>query len=213
VGDRRYTPRAVSTPTQTAPESILSAPNLLTLVRLPLAALLWVRPESAAFTLSVMAVAALSDAVDGRFAKAMRRRAARRRDDEVTGDGSSSVGAWLDPACDKIFVISAVLAVSWAVQPPLGVIALIAVREIGVLPLVFLYRVLWHDRMRFDFRAGPLGKATTVAQFATIAAMLAAPALMWPIAIFCGTAGALAIGDYFWRGWRLGRGTGQTPNP
>jgi phosphatidylglycerophosphate synthase len=196
----------VSTPTQTASEPIFSVPNLLTLVRLPLAALLWVRPEDATFTLSVMAAAAVSDAVDGRFARAMRRRAARRRGEDTTGDGSSAVGAWLDPACDKTFVVSAVLAVSWAVQPPLGVIALIAVRELGVLPLAFLYRLLWRGRrLRFDFRAGPLGKATTVSQFAAIASMLVAPALMWPIAIFCGTTGALAIADYFRRGWRMGR--------
>ncbi len=194
----------MSTTPQSGPDPILSVPNLLTLVRLPLAGLLWVRPDTPTFTLSIMAIAALSDAVDGRFARAMRRRQARRRGEAEVDEGSSRVGAWLDPVCDKIFVLSAVLAVSWAVQPPLAVIALIAAREIGVLPLALLYRLLWHNRLRFDFRAGPIGKATTVSQFAAIASMLLAPALVWPISIFAGVAGVAAIISYFIRGWRLG---------
>jgi phosphatidylglycerophosphate synthase len=92
-------------------EPIFSLPNLLTLSRLPMAALVWlVAPWAWALGL-LMATAALSDMLDGWFARRMR---ARRKAHGLPTRGlgeKGGRGAWLDPLCDKAFVISVVAAV------------------------------------------------------------------------------------------------------
>src|ERR1700733_15893428 len=74
-------------------------PNLMSLSRIPLGAALWWRPHDLAWLLGVMAVAAGSDVLDGRMA---RRLGARRG--TATGISSDTLGAVLDPICDKLFV-------------------------------------------------------------------------------------------------------------
>lgn len=158
------------------PRRIFTLANAMTLLRLPLAAALWVEPTSRAWVLGIMAAAGLSDVADGRFAR--RVRAARCADAQLLRE-QAAVGAWLDPVCDKIFAVSLLVLVATAVGAPLWLVLATLAREILLLPLMLVYR-LWpwlHQRLRFDYRADRIGKLTTVWQLATVLAVLVAPAL------------------------------------
>jgi ferredoxin len=67
-------------------------------------------------------------------------------------------GAWLDPLCDKSFVLSVLAATYVNLAPSLYLLALIATRELILIPLAAIYRFtpLLRGRSRYDFRAGLL---------------------------------------------------------
>ena len=190
-----------------APEHILTLPNALTLVRVPLAGLVWIAPESQSWFFAILATAALSDVLDGRVARALRaRRVARGGDAREMGDAAAT-GAWLDPACDKLFVVSAVAAVAWTYRPPVSLCLLMATREIILVPFVLGYWAAQRirRRLRIDFRAGALGKATTVAQFAAIVSIPVWPASTRTLAVVAALVGLAASVDYLWRGVAMAR--------
>lgn len=112
-----------------------------------------------------MAVAGLTDVLDGWVAR--RTGAAGRR----------SAGAWLDPLCDKLFMVSLLAAVWFAAKPGASVLVLLAARECLQLPLLLAFPFVPRigGRERFDFTAALLGKATTVAQFIAISVILFRP--------------------------------------
>src|SRR5437868_334500 len=78
-------------------------PNLLSLTRVPLALAVWAAPRRRAWVGALLALAGITDVLDGAVARWMR---ARGRD-----VGDPRVGEWLDPACDKIFAASTALAI------------------------------------------------------------------------------------------------------
>jgi cardiolipin synthase len=166
-------------------------PNLLTLLRVPLAALIWVAPANVTWLLSLMVVAAVSDLLDGWFA----RRA---------GVAGESIGAWLDPLCDKTFILSVLVAVWLARGPPVWMAVLASTREVVLLPLVIARFAV--PRLRkggIPWRALMLGKATTVAQFALFAAVLWNWRAGWlPLTLVCGALGLGAGLQYSLRAWR-----------
>lgn len=159
--------------------------NALTLVRVPLAALLWLRPGDRLFLVVLMAVAALTDIVDGAVA--------RRLDPSVRKDPNNP-GAWLDPLADKIFVASLVALVLVFHTPPLTLALLLLVREVMLLPIIVLWALYWRPRgRRVDFRAVWAGKLTTVLQFLAVGAMLFAPAALVALAPLAAIFGALSV--------------------
>jgi phosphatidylglycerophosphate synthase len=163
----------------------LDAANALSLSRLLLAGLVWIRPQDGVFLVAVMVLAAATDLLDGYFG---RRLHGQRR-------GTADVGAWLDPVCDKVFTASAAVAVVVTYDPPALVIALVLLRDVLLAALVPVFR-LAGGRDRFhghDFRARASGKATTVAQFATLLAVVFAPSWALACAWLCGLVGLLAV--------------------
>jgi phosphatidylglycerophosphate synthase len=185
-----------------SPARALSLPNVLTLARIPLAGMLWLAPGHALYFFTLGVVAAATDMLDGRVARALRaRRLARGKDTGGLGE-AQAVGAWLDPLCDKIFVMSAVASVYVGWRPSLAVLALICTRELVLVPLMLLYEVLGKPRQQqpLDFRAGPAGKMTTVAQFGSVAAVIVLPAAVWPLATMACVAGLVTAAAYTRRG-------------
>jgi phosphatidylglycerophosphate synthase len=183
------------------PEKILTTPNLLTLSRIPMAAAVWIDPRSGALVIPLMVAAALSDVLDGRFARHVRASRERRGEDPGVVAGAKGIGAWLDPLCDKIFVLSLLGAVYVANRPGLEVVALIATRELFLVPMAVIYRASKTLRARtdFDFRAGIPGKLATVSQFAAVAIIVVAPELTFYFALAAGALGALATFAYMRR--------------
>jgi len=184
-------------PAAPRPAAWLTPPNLLSLARLPLGGLFWVvmgaTPGQAIPGLAVLAAAAATDVLDGI--------AARRAGVDLAG-----VGSWLDPLCDKLFVGAVLGALHFERGVPLHLLALIVARELLQLPMSLVYRTVPTLRrwLQYDFRASPLGKAATIAQFLAIAALVAGVPARLPIACAF-VLGIVALGDYLKRAVEMGR--------
>jgi phosphatidylglycerophosphate synthase len=177
-------------------------PLVLTLLRIPLAALVWVKPGCAPCTLTLMVIAGVSDVLDGALARWVRRREGR--------EGERDAGAWLDPLCDKIFVVSALLSVFVSLRPPVWMVLLIAARELAQVPLVAFLRFRGVVRT-FDFRAALIGKLATVLQFGAVAAILFRHPSQAPLAVAAGVLGLASSLYYFLRAARTSPGSPPLP--
>jgi len=183
-----------------APTSITSLPNLLSLSRLPLGGVFWVAlgptptMTHAVLAIGVMALAAVTDVLDGTIA--------RRR-----GMSTAGMGSWLDPICDKLFVGAVLAALHFERGVPLWLLAVIVARELMQLPMVLVYRAFPTLRhwLRYDFRASHLGKAATIVQFLAIGSLV----MGWPAALpFAWGAfglGLVALADYVRRAVLIGK--------
>lgn len=159
--------------------------NALSFVRLPLAALVWMRPTDTTWFVALMAAAAVSDWLDGFIGRRMHR----------PKRGVEDVGAWLDPVCDKIFVGSAAAAVAVVHRPDVSLVVLLLLRDIATPVLAVALRVFggaeaFRDH---DFRARWTGKATTVVQFAAVASVMLAPAAFPALAALSALVGLVAV--------------------
>ncbi|MBI4351219.1 MAG: CDP-alcohol phosphatidyltransferase family protein [Elusimicrobia bacterium] len=180
------------------PEPFFTAPNLLTLSRVPLAALVWLRPANAVYIISLMVAAGATDVLDGW----LERRALRR---EGLGEESPpAAGMWLDPVCDKLFAFSVIAAVIVTRRPPVYLILLLVAREIvqTLITLTWKLAPAVRARLRPEFQASLTGKAATVFQFLTIAAILTAHPWQLPLAAATGALGLTAIAFYILRSWK-----------
>jgi len=157
--------------------------HALTLSRVPLAIALWCVWGDPWWSVALVALAAVTDAADGRVA----RRAKRR------GSPGPDIGGWLDPAIDKLFVLI-VLAAVWAHTHQLAVIALIGARELVLVPLlaVYLARRVPHRPLQADL----FGKLATVAQFIALCVIAVAPEVALPVAVVVAVLGLAAAGHY-----------------
>ena len=184
-----------------SPRALGLVANLLTVVRLPLAAALWLAPDEVLYVLVIMAVAAVSDMMDGAVARRARARASNVERPRL--DRAQRIGAWLDPLCDKTFVVS-VLVLVWMQHPAvLWLVLLIGARELVLVPVIaFWYAVVpAEQRQHVFFAAGPLGKITTVTQFLAIGVVLldTPPDLNHIAAVVAGILGLLAAVHYIRR--------------
>jgi phosphatidylglycerophosphate synthase len=174
--------------------------NLLSLARIPLAALLWVLPYSAAWVLSVIAVAGLTDVLDGWLVRRERRHHWERRRDPAAFAAGASRGEVIDGAADKIFVLSALALLAWTRQPPIWALLALAAREILFVPMLLAYRLApARLRTNVDFKAGKLGKIATLAQFAALVLGLLESSLFTPAAALAGALGVAAAAFYLVR--------------
>ncbi|HVE43032.1 MAG TPA: CDP-alcohol phosphatidyltransferase family protein [Planctomycetota bacterium] len=175
----------------------LSLPNLLTLSRLPMAGLAWIRPNDPVYVLGLMALAGLSDVLDGWLER-------KRRERLGLPQGGESLGAWLDPLCDKVFILSVLVAITSAHSLPWWIIPLIALREILQTLIVAGTRVVpaLKRALRPRFKANVLGKLTTVVQFVTIGAILLNRPGAIPLAFATALMGLIAVAVYVRRAMR-----------
>ena len=148
-------------------EEILLPASVMSLLRLPLAALFPFVARSRSLATAVLVAAGLTDVLDGWLA---------RRNGQTT-----ATGAVLDPVADKAFALSVVgTLIAHGKLPRWGIPALLA-REILEAPLLFW--VLQEAREGRstkvpEVRANGLGKMATVAQFAAVMAAIELPAAL-----------------------------------
>ncbi len=139
---------------------LLKVPSLISLLRLPLAAgfVLFVSRPLAA--LAVLALAGLSDVVDGWYARRYRQ--------------ATATGAVVDGFTDKLFAAAVVVALVGHRSFEWHEAVLLATREVLELPLL-VWWMLHRKRRRAkaeDPKANRLGKAVTVLQFAAVSSAL-----------------------------------------
>jgi phosphatidylglycerophosphate synthase len=160
--------------------------HALTLSRIPIAAVFWLTYGDPRVSLALVALAALTDAADG----AVARRALRR------GATASTLGEWLDPFADKVFVVTVLGAIQTYDPAPWWIVGLIVARELALLPLVAIYRVVVRERGEHAFRAGAIGKAATIAELAAVCALIAYRPAALPLAIAAAVLGVTAVVGY-----------------
>jgi cardiolipin synthase len=161
------------------------APNLVSLLRVPLAIAFPFVAHSRPAAITVLALAGATDVLDGQLA---------RRLGAVT-----PLGAVIDPVADKLFALSAMGSLLALHRLPWwGVPALLA-REIFETPLLVrgLRRRL-HGESAPVLGANVAGKLATVAQSAALFAAIAAPQALTP-ALVVAAGAAVVAGVAYWR--------------
>src|SRR5215467_9493263 len=155
----------------------VGAADLLTLMRLPLAALFPFAHGTFA-RLGLVAAAAVTDLCDGWIARLT---------------GGSRWGPVLDPIADKVFMATAFITLGWhGLLHPLEITAVL-LRDI-VAVLAFAGTVILRRPVALPARAG--GKAVTVLQVLTLLALIAVSPLSRPLAWATAAVSVYAIWDY-----------------
>jgi phosphatidylglycerophosphate synthase len=166
---------------------LLNAPNVVSLSRLFLAAC-FVAIGSSAVRLGLLITALLTDGLDGWLARRSRT--------------ISPSGPMVDAIADRIFVLTAVVALILDGMLTPGVALILLSRDIATVIGFVVARIIpWLRAVRF--RARLAGKAVTVLQFAILAAALQAQSLVPELTLLTAVASVAAIADYtlaLWRG-------------
>lgn len=162
---------------------LLKVPCLLSLARVPLAGVFPLVVGDARVALGVIALAGLTDLLDGWWA---------RRFQQTT-----AIGAVVDGATDKVFVLAVVLTLVFTHRLAAWQALALGARELGelVLAAAVLLRRDAHARHE-EQRADALGKATTVAQFAVVVLALLGSPLTACVAVVTGALGLAAVAHY-----------------
>ncbi|MBW8059699.1 MAG: CDP-diacylglycerol--glycerol-3-phosphate 3-phosphatidyltransferase [Solirubrobacterales bacterium] len=164
----------------------LNLPNLLTLLRIlavpvVVVALLGETPNGDALAAGVFALAALTDGLDGYFARSR--------------DAVTTFGKLMDPLADKLLITAALISLVSLNRLDAWVAMVIIAREIAVTGL----RAIAAER-GIVIVASWLGKVKTVLQIAAVIALIAAnPAPAWVDAlVYLAVAATVLSGtDYF----------------
>ena len=170
--------------------------HALTLSRIPIAVVFWLTYGDWRISIALVVLAALTDAADGTVARWARRR---------THDTRPSLGEWLDPLADKVFIILVLAAIQVHDPAPWWLVAVIVARELVLIPLAGIYRIVAHGRGEHAFKAAPIGKAATIAELVAIGALILRPAsahierTVMPLALIAGALGLIAVISYIAR--------------
>lgn len=164
----------------------LNLPNALTLLRIlavpvVVVALLGETPNGDALAAAVFALAALTDGLDGYFARSR--------------DAVTTFGKLMDPIADKLLIVAALVSLVSLERLEAWVAMVIIAREFAVT----MMRAIAAER-GIVIAASWLGKVKTVLQIAAVIALIAAnPAPVWVDAlVYLAVAATLISGaDYF----------------
>jgi cardiolipin synthase (CMP-forming) len=172
---------------------LFRVPGLLSLSRLGFAGAFPFAFDRPGAALAVLAVAALSDILDGWYA---------RRFGQVT-----PTGAALDPVTDKLFVITVAVTLVLGGRLALFDVILLSTREIAELPLVLWIAVSRRARglRAAHASANVPGKLATVLQFATATGALFRVRYLPAMIAATAVAGASAAATYWLRAVRDSR--------
>ncbi|MFZ5569722.1 MAG: CDP-alcohol phosphatidyltransferase family protein [Thermodesulfobacteriota bacterium] len=135
----------------------VTIPNIITLIRLLLIPVFIITMQNHGFTwaLSLFAVAAISDALDGFLARMLNQR--------------TSIGAMIDPIADKLLVVSAFTCLSIMGITPSWLTVIVISRDVVIL---LGYGVLRASDVRIAVKPSIISKCNTCLQFFTISGEL-----------------------------------------
>jgi len=164
----------------------LNLPNALTMLRILavpviVVALLGETPNGDALAAGVFALAALTDGLDGYFARSR--------------DAVTTFGKLMDPLADKLLIVAALVSLVSLDRLAAWVAMVIIARELAVTGL----RAVAAER-GIVISASPLGKVKTILQVAAVIALIAAdPSPLWvDVLVYVAVAMTVISGlDYF----------------
>jgi CDP-diacylglycerol--glycerol-3-phosphate 3-phosphatidyltransferase/cardiolipin synthase len=178
---------------------LVTIPGLLSLLRVPLAALFVLVLDRPCTALAVLAAAAISDYLDGAIARRFGQR--------------SATGAAVDPITDKIFATTVAVALVLRDRLSVTQVVLLSAREIIELPLVVWLLVSHRARVRRMENATSNwpGKVATTLQFLAIGSALLglSHTVLWVAAT--ALTGAVSAVNYWRREWRVAAAAGAPP--
>lgn len=136
---------------------IFTAPNQLTLLRLIFVpfVIITIFDRHYGWALVIFLVAGITDAVDGLLARALHQR--------------TKLGEYLDPIADKLLLSTLFIVLSMVSKIPWRVTALVLTRDVFIVVIAALLYTVTSYR---DFRPSLFGKVNTLAQIATVVAVL-----------------------------------------
>jgi cardiolipin synthase len=129
------------------PDRIWTLPNALSVLRLlgvPLFLWLLLGPHADGWAIVVLAVSGVTDWADGKLARWL--------------DQSSRLGALLDPAADRLYIVSALIALALREIVPLWVVAVLLGREVVLGVMLLVLRRYGYPPLQVHY----LGKAATL---------------------------------------------------
>ena len=134
-----------------------SAPNLLTVMRICLAPFLVsaILDDRFALSFGLFVAAGLTDALDGTLARWLKQR--------------TVLGQYLDPVADKLLLSTLFVVLTHKGLIPTTVTVLVFGRDLGILVVA---AILYAAVGRREFKPSIFGKANTVAQVTSVAAVL-----------------------------------------
>jgi cardiolipin synthase len=177
----------------------LTLADWFSLVRIPLGAIFLFVAERRLLAVAVLVLAGVSDVLDGWAAR-------RQYGPQI---GQRHRGDWLDPFCDKVFVAATLAGIYVAHRPSPALLLLVMTREILQVLSLLVYRLVPSLRRGspYNYRAHPIGKATTVVQFATALAFLFDHPIAQPLAVASAVLGLVTVAIYLNRARLLARAT------
>ncbi len=162
---------------------LLLAPSLLSLARVPLAALFPFVVGRPPWALGVLAASGLSDVLDGWLARRLRQ--------------CTPLGAALDGATDKVFVLAVAVTLVATHRLSGFELLLLGARDLGELALAAAIAVRGEARaFHEEQRASRWGKAATMAQFAVVVLAVVGRPERLPAAALCCALGLVAAARY-----------------
>ncbi|WP_394822299.1 CDP-alcohol phosphatidyltransferase family protein [Pendulispora albinea] len=166
---------------------LVTVPGMLSLARIPLGAAFPFVVDRPAVAFGVLVGAAITDVLDGWWARTFNR--------------ATATGAVLDPVTDKLFVAAVVgtLVVTGALSPL--AILLLSTREVGELPLVVYLATNRSARKRRaeQPKANLPGKVATVLQFGCVGVAILHQSILGALLWITGAAGVFAATSYWVR--------------
>ena len=178
----------------------LTLANILTLLRLFAIPVFLVFLVDGRYgeALGVFVAAGVTDALDGAIARLTHTK--------------TVLGAMLDPAADKLLLLSAFIALGFLAAIPRWLVVIVLTRDTIVVVGYFLLFVL--TQKSIEIRPSLIGKGATFFQLATVClalVSLVAEQMVWPVAQSCvgALAGAMTAGagvQYVTRGLKWAQG-------
>jgi CDP-diacylglycerol--glycerol-3-phosphate 3-phosphatidyltransferase len=146
------------------PDRVWTWPNALSLLRLlgvPVFLWLLLGPEEDGWAVAILMVSGFTDWLDGKLARWL--------------DQSSKLGALLDPAADRLYIISTLVALALREIIPLWVVALLVGREIVLGIALLVLRRHGYPPLQVHY----LGKAATLLLLYAFPGLLLADGTGW----------------------------------
>ncbi len=150
------------------PERVWTVPNALSVLRLlgvPLFLWLLLGPEADEWAVVVLMVAGITDWADGKLAKWLNQ--------------YSRLGALLDPAADRLYIVSTLVALALRGIVPLWVVALIVGRDVVLSLALVVLRRYGYPPLQVHY----LGKAATLLLLYAFPGLLLAEGDGWVAAL------------------------------
>ncbi len=145
-------------------DRIWTVPNALSLIRLlgvPVFLWLLLGPEEDGWAVAILMVSGFTDWLDGKLARWL--------------DQSSRLGALLDPAADRLYIVSTLIALALREIVPLWLVALLVGREVVLALALLVLRLYGYPPLQVHY----LGKAATLLLLYAFPGLLLADGTGW----------------------------------